>query len=587
MGTWLVTWEAFSSSLKALEEPDICLNGASVVSNGRTSRVLAVCPIDERKEEGSVVRDRCSTCHHRDGGPAPPPSRCLVSLSSLPATALVSSPLFMLQLGSPKKMDEPFLSDRSKSDASASKSKWSKSDIYKLAICWALTLTTSTLLTTIGPLAAVEIGVSDSLAPFTIGIFLMGAAISSVPSGFFFRKYGRIGGFTIGCVCQVIGSILGIGAMYLNDQAALFIGCMFVGLGQGLGQFYRFAAVEISPVYFKSKAVTYVLTGGVIAAFLGPTSATYTVDILKEKYVASFMAMALIGVLNQIAVSLVNFPSTEELRTSLALSAPPSYEKPRPIMEILTSPLFMLSCSIATIAHTVMVMVMSNCALSMDTDYSFFKTSLVMQFHFFAMFAPGFYTGSLIAKHGAFKVSVIGAFIFAGSAFVFAAGKEEWNYFGGMILLGLAWNFSFSAGTVMLTQSYLAVEAVDVQAWNDFILFTVASAGSLASGYLYSYFGWYVLIYVASGMMGFNLLLFYVAWDMRKLKDSKSELPVKVDLSFDGSETASGYDSGYDLERKISTGKEQVAFPRVLSNASQHSEEEISNLANVRTISVA
>lgn len=82
----------------------------------------------------------------------------------------------------------------------------------------------------------------------------------------------------------------------------------------------RFAAVEISPPVFKSKAVTYVLTGGVIAAFLGPTSATYTVNIFEEDYVASFMAMALIGIVNQVAVSFVNFPSTEELRTSLAVA---------------------------------------------------------------------------------------------------------------------------------------------------------------------------------------------------------------------------------------------------------------------------
>lgn len=39
-------------------------------------------------------------------------------------------------------------------------------------------------------------------------------------------------GFTIGCVCQVIGSILGVAAMYLNDPTTLFMGCMFVGLGQ-------------------------------------------------------------------------------------------------------------------------------------------------------------------------------------------------------------------------------------------------------------------------------------------------------------------------------------------------------------------
>lgn len=81
----------------------------------------------------------------------------------------------------------------------------------------------------------------------------------------------------------------------------------------------RFAAVEITPPAYKSKAVTYVLTGGVIAAFLGPTSATYTIHIFKEDYAASFMAMFLIGVLNQIAVSLVNFPSTDELRTSFAV----------------------------------------------------------------------------------------------------------------------------------------------------------------------------------------------------------------------------------------------------------------------------
>ena len=52
-------------------------------------------------------------------------------------------------------------------------------------------------------------------------------------------------------------------------------------------------------------------------------------------------------------------------------------------------------------------------------------------------------------------MSMYGAIIFAVSATVFAVGEELWNYFLGMILLGIAWNFSFSAGTVMLTESYL------------------------------------------------------------------------------------------------------------------------------------
>lgn len=93
--------------------------------------------------------------------------------------------------------------------------------------------------------------------------------------------------------------------------------------------------------------------------------------------------------------------------------------------QILLSPLFVVSCSIATIAHTVMVMIMSNCALSMDKDYSFFMTSLVMQFHFFSMFAPGFYTGSLIVKHGPFKVAILGTTVFGASAVAFAIGIQS------------------------------------------------------------------------------------------------------------------------------------------------------------------
>jgi hypothetical protein len=84
---------------------------------------------------------------------------------------------------------------------------------------------------------------------------------------------------------------------------------------------------------------------------------------------------------------------------------------------------------------------------------------------------------------GTFVVSVYGAILFAMSATVFAIGQEKWNYFGGMLLLGIAWNFSFSAGTVMLTESYLPHEATDVQAVNDFILFTIA--GMPVTNYLH------------------------------------------------------------------------------------------------------
>ena len=163
-----------------------------------------------------------------------------------------------------------------------------------------------------------------------------------------------------------------------------------------------------------------------------------------------------IGILNWLTLYLVNFPSTssrnkeeEEEEEIILLNI-----KLRTPYQIVSHPVFILSCTVATIAHTVMVMIMSNCALSMKDDYSFRNTTLVLELHFLAMFLPGFLSGKLIHLFGTFIVAIIGAILFAFSAVIFAFGKELWNYYGGMILLGIAWNFSFSAGTVMLTSCY-------------------------------------------------------------------------------------------------------------------------------------
>ena len=277
----------------------------------------------------------------------------------------------------------------------------------------------------------------------------------------------------MGCLCQVMGSVLGCGAMVFEDMYLIYLGCFFAGLGQGLGQFYRFSAVEIAPAHFKSQAITYVLSGGIIAAFLGPTTANYSITLIGHDYFGSFLFMGVIGILNQFAVMQVNFTdiTVADIKYSSvsdkllpntgsaadmdedAVELPPAN---RPIGEICAQPLFIVSCAVATIAHTQMVMVMSNCSLAMDSkyDYSFNDTARVMEIHFFCMFAPGFFTGKLIERFGTFLVAVLGAVVFGMSSVAFILGSDLWNFYLGMALLGIAWNFSFSAGTVMLTGSY-------------------------------------------------------------------------------------------------------------------------------------
>jgi MFS family permease len=202
----------------------------------------------------------------------------------------------------------------------------------------------------------------------------------------------------------------------------------------------------------KSVAVTYVLSGGIFAAVLGPTLAKYSSQVLLAHYTGCFLVMGILGFINWAVLSQVSFPRVERVEDQTGLEE--EQPQPRPLRLIISQPLFILSCSVATIAHTVMVMIMSNCALSMSDEYSLGSASLVLEMHFLAMFAPGFFSGLLIKQHGPFRISMTGAFIFALSSFFFAFGTALWNYYGGMILLGIAWNLSYSSATIMLTGCY-------------------------------------------------------------------------------------------------------------------------------------
>ena len=93
------------------------------------------------------------------------------------------------------------------------------------------------------------------MSSFTVGIFLFGAAISSVPSSWLFRNYGRYYGFLVGCISQLIGSFLGYLAMTTNQLYLLYISCLCVGLGQGLGQFYRFVGMYQSNFNYDSNII--------------------------------------------------------------------------------------------------------------------------------------------------------------------------------------------------------------------------------------------------------------------------------------------------------------------------------------------
>ena len=435
-------------------------------------------------------------------------------------------------------------------------------DVFLLALCWACTLSSSTLLTMVGPLAARNLGASTALSPFAIGAFLIGAALISCPSAALFDRFGRRGVFLMGCTLNLVAGAFGIAATYTGETALVFASTFCAGLSQGIGQFYRFAAMEVCDPASKPTAVTLVLSGGVIAAFVGPEVGLRTADIFgsgERRYLCSFAAVGVVGVVNAVLCVAVKFQPRTAATAAPLLAAEEGQPLPPPrptLSSLMLQPRCLLAVSIATLAHTSMVMLMSPLVIAMqEAGFAERLTTLALEAHFLSMFAPGFLTGKVIAKAGPPLTSLGGIFTFGGAAAVLLAAHPEGvggaaasfaPWCAGMALCGLAWNLCFSSATVMLGSCYEPADAARVQGANDFVIFALAGAGSFCSGYIYKgagddvSHGWHALVFVVIGLMATLLLLLIVLQLLQRRAATGGPSRSRTSLLTEGAERRDG-----------------------------------------------
>ncbi|MEO0762349.1 MAG: MFS transporter [Pseudomonadota bacterium] len=143
------------------------------------------------------------------------------------------------------------------------------------------------------------------------------------------------------------------------------------------------------------------------------------------------------------------------------------------------------------LAYTLMNLVMTSTPLAMYAcGFGTHEAAGVVQAHVLAMYAPSFFTGSLIARYGASRVIVAGIGFFAlGGAFA-VEGIELWNFYAALIALGFGWNFAFIGATAMLSDALRPEDRPRVQGINDFAVMGLVSLGSLSSGVLLAMVGW-------------------------------------------------------------------------------------------------
>ncbi|RFC65133.1 MFS transporter [Fulvimarina endophytica] len=334
-----------------------------------------------------------------------------------------------------------------------------------------------------------------SLATLPVTAYNVGVALGALPAAALMRWIGRRYGFMTGALVMGLGALIGAAGLGQQSFWIFALALLCLGLSGAFVQQYRFAASDAAPPAYQSTAISIVLVGGIGAAIVGPQTVRYTSELfLPTQFAGSFLTLAVLALLGVFVLSLLKMPKPV---TQAGRATGETRDTGRPLIRIVTQRRFLtaLVCDVGSFALMSFVMTGAPLAIvgcGFDQDVSV----LGIQWHVLAMFGPSLVTGRLIARFGAERIVGTGLILTAASALVFLGGIEIWNFWLGLVLLGLGWNFGFIGATAMVASVYTPQERAKTQGFHDFVLFSLVALASFLSGKVYVGAGWDVMNWV-------------------------------------------------------------------------------------------
>ena len=328
---------------------------------------------------------------------------------------------------------------------------------------------------TVAGLAGQTLAPNKCLATLSISLMVIGSMLTATPISGFMARYGRRAGFVVGAAGGAFGAFLGAAGLYYQSFALFLIGALFSGVYMSAQGFYRFAAADMASDEFRPKAISWVMAGGLLSAVVGPQLVTLTADSMVVPYLGTYLAV--IG-LNFVGVFLfAGLNSPKPVHVSKA-----DYTG-RSRMEMLRTPRIAVAVIVATVSYALMNLVMTSSPLAVvGCGFKTADAAHVVTAHVLAMYAPSFFTGSLIVRFGVERIMATGLVILGCAGVVAMAGVHLENFYLALILLGLGWNFGFIGATTMLTSAHSPAERGRMQGMNDLIVFGGVTLASFSSG---------------------------------------------------------------------------------------------------------
>jgi MFS family permease len=359
-----------------------------------------------------------------------------------------------------------------------------KRTVWRLFFCQALMNATMVGQVAMGAMIGHSLSSDPALATLPMAVQMTAVMAASIPASVIFGRFGRRAGFMLGAFLSICGSLTFAAGVVAQDFVLYCGGAVFAGAGFGIAQHYRFAAAEAATPAYRPRAISLVMAGPILSAIFGPEIVKHTHSLFApHMFLGTYLTLAILPV------------ACLALLAGLRLPPPPPRARvATPVGEIIRRPAFVTAVVTGLVAYGTMNLAMTATPLEMLLcGFGIGASATVIQAHSVAMFAPGFFTGGLIARHGVRRVIVAGAALTAACVAVALTGETFWHFTIGLALLGIGWNFMFVGATTLLSTAYAPEERVRAQAANDFIVFGTVACTAFLSGFVHAKLGWNAL----------------------------------------------------------------------------------------------
>lgn len=389
-----------------------------------------------------------------------------------------------------------------------------KQNVARLVLCQALSMTSVTMLFTVAALIGANLAADPALATLPVALSQVAVMLTTIPASLLMQRWGRRAGFGLGAVIGMLGAGLGVVAVLVQSFPLFCWATVLFGIFNGFAGFYRFAAAEAATESFRAQAISLVVAGGVVAALLGPSTANWAKDWLALPFAGSLLPIVGLQAVTLLVLRGVDLPPLRGVEAS---------QSGRPLGEILRQPLFVVATVSSMVGYSVMVLLMTATPLAMTAvSHPFSQAAFVIQWHVLGMFAPSFFTGTLIQRFGVLNIILCGIGLNLLAIGMNLSGVAVQNFLVALTLLGIGWNFMFVGATTLLTQVYQPSEKAKTQAAHDFLMFSAVALSAFLSGRLLSIWGWATLNQMAALplLLALSTILWLRLWP--QVQDSPS-----------------------------------------------------------------